>query len=197
MGQLEQKHYVMHAASFGPKRLVILVTSMVLMKCLVQLLYIIWSRTTQVLYICWSWLHMSNDVIVLCQDKKRSFGVDSRVRALTNLSPVNHCEQPFRAIRSIKFTYTIIHHITPLWFILLNKLFLLSSSHFVHEVCADCKSETVHRRFLSHFHCFPPTSSTYGQPRLIPKPIGIHVYNYIIMEFMLKIIITFYLNQIK
>jgi hypothetical protein len=41
VGQLDQELYVMHAASCGPTRLVILLTSMVLMKCLIQLLYFI------------------------------------------------------------------------------------------------------------------------------------------------------------
>jgi hypothetical protein len=45
VGQLDQKLYVMHAASCGPTRLVILLTSMVLMKCLIQLLYFIWGTT--------------------------------------------------------------------------------------------------------------------------------------------------------
>lgn len=62
--QLDQERYVMHAASCGPTRLVILITSMVSMKRLVQLLYFIWSTTTQVFSSSWSWLHKSNEYLM-------------------------------------------------------------------------------------------------------------------------------------
>ena len=69
--QLDQELYVMHVASCGPTRLVILLTSMVLMKCLVQLLYFIWSTTTQVFSSSWSWMHKSNDIFVLFPKKQQ------------------------------------------------------------------------------------------------------------------------------
>jgi hypothetical protein len=75
VAQMEEIIYVMHAASFGRQRLVILLTSMVSMKCLVQLLYVICSTTTIKVFYTFVGVGCIGQTVLLCYAKIKVFWI--------------------------------------------------------------------------------------------------------------------------